>query len=199
MFIVAVEGPSSAGKSTLVKQLSVSYPGTTVSLPDYSSFALTDFPLPETPAKSPEEEVEALRILFEVDARRFQTATRHQDPSLIFMDRSPHTFLAHRFALGKIQGNDLFRAACNRVLEIRTGSWPHLILYLDTPQEILFQRYPNRDVPSVFCDPVYNKHFRAYFVPVPRFRGTMLYKLDGTKPIHGVLQQAQTIISELIH
>ena len=181
--VIAFEGPSGAGKSTLVRNVAAAHSmAEIVVLPDYTVIAGGPEQLPPAPAKTVEEELAALQFLLNLDRVRWlRGINEHPSVKLVLMDRSVHTFLAHRLAVEQLTGLPVFERCCEMVSTNADIVWPELILYVDTPQELLSTRYRG-DEPEyarIFCEPAYNRAFRSYFVPRVLYGETAVSILDG--------------------
>lgn len=144
MFTIAVEGCSHAGKTTLISQISRRIPEI-ISLPDYVAFAGGDDRVPPAPSKTVSEELAALEFFLDLDSRRLKSVQSNaRDGKAIIEDRSFHTLLAHRFAIEQITRLRVFEKSCLIVQANNSICRPELILYLDTPQAGLNQRYKTR-------------------------------------------------------
>jgi thymidylate kinase len=208
MFVVAIEGCSHAGKSTLVDNLTQRLGDDVIALPDYVSFAGGDTKVPRAPAESVEEEVEALRFFLTLDYRRWSEIIKHpNEKRIILVDRSFHTLLAHRFAIERLTHLEVFDLSCKEVKSRPDLLMPDVIFYIDTPQEVLNERYKTRisNVPVsghiqnynytqkmklVFNKENYNQYFRSYFIPRLLFAGTPVKVLDGRLSINETIENA---------
>lgn len=181
MFVLALEGPAHAGKSTLAKNIkALLTTHKTIILPDYAEVAGANA-LPQSPLETVSEELASFDSLIALDSHRTATGLA-SDPAaeLMVMDRSIHTLLAHRLALRSLFGIELFERCCEIALTTGTVQWPSLIAYIDVPQSVLTSRYSQRSGElSILLDPSYNEQFRAYFIPTPRCRSVPLVLLDG--------------------
>lgn len=200
---VALEGASGAGKTTLSRNLKTSLSQLRVIvLPDYSVSAGGPEYLPRAPAETVEEELSALSFLLDLDHwRRQQGHISAGDVDLIVMDRSVHTLLAHRFATAKLLGLDVFAASCKLAAAHARITWPNLILYVDTPQEILNSRQSPESPPPearIFVDPHYNELFRSYFIPALRYTTTPTVVIDGRQSTDAVQSAALAAIQALL-
>ena len=208
---IAFEGPSHAGKSTLIQNLTRRLSiNTFIVLPEYADY-LEDFEeLPKTPGSSVEEELEGLNFMLSLDRRRWLHARNIRSRAqLCLMNRSVHTLLAHRFALSRITGMPLFAKSC----EIATSSpnvlWPALVVFIDTPQEVLSSRYGLRQpklsikagtlpVNPLFNKATYNRFFRSYFVPKLMYTKDPVIHLDGELPTDYLVAQVLEIIKSRV-
>jgi thymidylate kinase len=183
MHIVALEGPAHAGKSTLARNLKNSLPLKSILvLPDYVEFAGGPQALPGSPLDSIQEELAAFRTLLDLDRRRISTGLSSiPEPDLIIMDRSVHTFLAHRFSLSRLSGIPIFEQ-CWEIAVSEVTSWPSVILYIDVPQTVLNSRYPRRsgELP-ILRNELFNEGFHSYFVSGQINAATPVFILDGNQ------------------
>ncbi len=200
--LIALEGPSGAGKTTLSRNLRTSLSSLRiVVLPDYSQAAGGPGHLPRAPAETADEELRALGVLLDLDERRWrqgQIAAGKVD--LVVMDRSVHTLLAHRFAVSQLLGFDAFGGSCRLASEHHGVKWPHLVLYVDTPQRLLSSRQSPNTPPeaSIFIDSDYNALFRSYFIPALRYTMTRTVVIDGTQPADALLKDALAVMQEAL-
>jgi thymidylate kinase len=197
MFVIALEGCSHAGKTTLIKNLKERL-NSIIPLPDYVTFAGGDDKVPRAPAESVEEEIQSLNFFLNLDKQRWVEKIEDRNKNeLVVADRSFHTLLAHRFAIEKLTGMKVFDMCCEIVGNETNLLKPDLIFYLDTPQDILNQRYTTRisSVPVdghtknynltekmklIFNKSEYNELFRKYFLPHLRHSTTPIIVLDGS-------------------
>ena len=176
MRIIALEGPSHAGKSTLLSAIGKVLQRTdVVYLPDYVDAAGGPLDVPSTPGTSVDE-IQGLLFFLQVEVKRLGAIQRQQEtvPTACFLDRSIHTLLAHRYSVELMKGIECFHLASRIISELTPSFYPEQIFYLNTPEHILKQRRKDRiaaapaDVVPVltgliFDEPEYNIHFRHYF------------------------------------
>ena len=207
MFVIALEGCSHAGKTTLIKNLKKRL-NSIIPLPDYVTYAGGDDKVPRAPAESVEEELQSLNFFLNLDERRWvEKIENESQPELVIADRSFHTLLAHRFAIENLTGMNVFDMCCEIAGNKPKILHPDLIFYLDTPQESLNQRYKIRisSVPVdghtknynltekmklIFNKSEYNELFRKYFLPQLRYGATPIIVLDGSLPADEVADYA---------
>ena len=199
---VALEGPSGAGKTTLSRNLQASLSGLRiVVLPDYSQAVGGPGLLPRAPAETVEEELSAMGFLLDLDEQRWRQGQIASDGvDLVVMDRSVHTLLAHRFAVSQLAGFDAFSGSCQLASEHHGVNWPHLVLYVDTPQRLLSSRQSPNVPPEarIFVDPEYNALFRSYFIPTLRYTMTRTFVIDGSQSADTLLTDALAAMKEVL-
>ena len=181
MHIVALEGPAHAGKTTLAHNLKKSLALENVLvLPDYVEAAGGPSALPDSPLDTIEEELAAFRSLLRLDVKRMKDGMASMPKAdFILMDRSVHTFLAHRFSLSRLKRVPIFEE-CWKIAKSESISWPDAILYIDVPQSLLDSRYSRRsgELP-ILRNELFNEGFRAYFFSGIIHKATPIFILDG--------------------
>ncbi len=190
--LIAIEGASYSGKSTLARRLQQEFGPRAIVLPDYVEAAGGSQFVPSAPAHSAAEQMQAFRFFLELDAKRYRRGLVVQpSPELVIMDRSIHTLLAHNFAMMNMMSWPIFEESTRIAQDDPSVIWPHLVLYVDVPQDILGPRYPSvtPEAEWLFTNPTYNRHFRAYFVPMGELDCTE-QTIDGSLPIEHVVQTA---------
>ena len=210
MHIIALEGPSYSGKSTLAqglkRELQSQYK--VAILHDYVVAAGGSERIPYTPAKTPEEEIEALKFFLDLDQHRWMKGlSKCKNPKIVLIDRSVHTLLAHRFALTQTTELSVFSRSCQIALEHSGVIWPQRVFYIDITQEGLNARYRKYRPGSrrkcqkhveIFQDPNYNEAFRGYFIPKIQYTSTPVIIFDGLSSrdvlIHNVLRYIRIVI-----
>ena len=202
MRIVTIEGPSHAGKSTLLAQIErvlrrhdIKY------LPDYVDAAGGPLRVPDTPGTGIDE-IQGLLFFLQVEVNRLGTVQQEMTlPSVCFLDRSVHTLLAHRYAVQTMRSVKCYDLALRIVSELCPSFYPGHIFYLDTPEEILAHRREERiksassEVAThlsglIFDDPEYNVNFRRYFDKT--FDGhEQFHLLDGSKTLDVLVERVR--------
>lgn len=141
MIVLALEGPSFAGKSTLAKRISQRWPSIRC-FADYVEM-LNWENIPAFDPGSSEGQARAFLRFMEGEARRVE-AVRRELPAVVLLDRSIDTLLAHAFSLDGLFGYGslpLVRQALSRMDFLR----PNYEFFLDTPREILLKRQAQRE------------------------------------------------------
>jgi thymidylate kinase len=182
-FIVALEGPSYSGKTTLSRQLVARFgKSRTLVCPDYVEVAGGCDEVPRAPRRSVLGEFLSLRFFLNLDRRRWEQSLREASGhTLVILDRSLHTLLAHTFAIEMVYEKPIFERAL-KIVAKEPRIIPHQVLYLDAPQEELERRAEVRANRSarLFRDRDYNAAFREYFVPGLRWNVSSCAELDAT-------------------
>jgi thymidylate kinase len=195
-YTIGVEGPVCAGKTTLVLGLTQHLAGPTVTcVPDYADHVGGGRHLPPPVPRSIAEEEQALRVFLTIEAERTKPA---RDPAkqwtVVLIDRSVHTLLAHCYGLTRITGLDHASLAHRVLAGSDTPLWPDLILYLDVPQQAIDARNKGKfEAGNIFLDAGFNEGIRAYFLRLASqepqrviwldatVSATMLHRLAGTQ------------------
>lgn len=179
-FAVALEGPCSAGKTTLGRSLMTSFVDAGVEyVADYCDHVGGGRNLPPPFPRSYVEEEAALNKFLYIEWERY-AAVRRASPHLVLVDRSVETLVAHCRGLTAVTGVD-YRSLNRRVLaRSKLPVWPKVVLYLDVPNDIVRSRGTSKFSPdSIFMNPEFNDGLRRYFVY--RSRSVPVVFLDGTK------------------
>ncbi len=211
MLVVAIEGPSHAGKSTLIGSLSATFgEGRVITLPDYVDVVSDPDLIPRAPGESVQEELEALEFFLTLDAERWNARrVELTEQSIVLADRSYHTLLAHRYAIERLTGLPVFEPSCQEVAASTILRQPDLIIYLDVPQDVLDGRYESRvgglserqrleRLNLIFNRPDYNTHFREYFIPQPKFGNTPTTVVSGLSTADELLGDVVRILSPMV-
>lgn len=180
--VIALEGPSLSGKTTLSSCLLQRLSGTSVVVcPDYVDFAGGPEHVPSTPRDSVAAELESFRFFLGLDEARWLRCVGASCDNPVILDRSIHTLLAHTFAIESVTGRKVFEDSCTIAATQRMKE-PDLVLYLDVSGVELERRAARR---ATYCDPLfkqreYNDAFRSYFLPRLRWGSTEIHVLDDS-------------------
>ncbi|MFI6696293.1 dTMP kinase [Streptomyces sp. NPDC050433] len=168
MKVIAVEGPSYAGKSTAIRHLRRhGYEGRAYIADCYVKQIGSRDAVPPARTASATEQVAAFETFMAVEETRVRTALAAAKPFVI-LDRSVDTLLAHAYAL-----DALFGYAVQHRLRDRLQVLPHLspdhTVYLDVPAEVLGLRRKTSGhtaaEPDYFLhEPTFLTHTRDYFL-----------------------------------
>jgi thymidylate kinase len=196
-FAIALEGPCSAGKTTLGRSLMSS-------LGDQGSHYVVDYcdhvgggrhlP-PPLPASHAEEEAALNKFLY-IEWERYATA-RQTSPRLLLVDRSVETLVAHCRGLTALTGVD-YKTLARRILDRSTlAVWPRAVLYLDVPTDVVRVRGARKfSADSVFMNDKFNDGLRSYFVS--RRRSVPVVFLDATMSREDLHADAMSKINRLL-
>jgi thymidylate kinase len=196
MSLVAVEGPCCAGKTTLSSALVVAFPRS-MHVRCYADWVGGGRHLPNPVPRSASQDVDALDRLLAVERDRLAEARRHPSQMAV-ADRSAHTLLAHRAGVERVTGLDLLSAARATLASAQGVGWPDLVLYLDTPLEVIHARNNGKFPPdSVFTDAEFNASFRDFFAALAADRPGLCVWLDATESRYQLRETAAGAISAL--
>ena len=144
MRIIALEGPSFAGKTTAIAALAKdSTLGRTAVFDCYVREIAEPRDVPPSRTTSRTQQIEAFRTFMAVEERRVlrahQLTAEREPPDLVILDRSVDTLLAHAHALDKLYGFGARPAVAALLPQL-----PHLIpertIYLDADAATLRMR-----------------------------------------------------------
>lgn len=196
--IIALEGPSYAGKTTALRHLrQVPVMAGAVFFNCYvkSIARREDIPRPST--ASAVEQLAAFETFMAIEETRIQQ--RAEQPGVVVLDRSVDTLLAHAYALDEMFGfgvHDEARERLERLPYLR----PDHTLYLDVSPEVLALRRKeagHTDLePDYFLhDPAFLVHARHYFCGPAR---TPLATEVTVVPGDGGRQETAGVVQALI-
>jgi thymidylate kinase len=194
--VVALEGPCCAGKTTLGRLLVRALRDLTVAfVPCYADHAGGGRFLPRQEAASIPEREQALHQLLAVEAQRM--AGLPAGCGLILADRSVHTLLANSYALQCMTGTGFLAPSVRLLRGSPVPAWPHLVLYLDVPQETIYRRNQGKFPPgSIYTDPVFNTAVRGYFRRLAGQKPARVAWLDATLDLPELTQLAAADIRQ---
>ncbi|WP_030911033.1 dTMP kinase [Streptomyces sp. NRRL F-5126] len=194
--IIAVEGPSYAGKTTALRRLrEAPYMREAVFADCYvkSIPRAEDIPRPATTSAA--EQLAAFDTFMSIEADRTRHLVSHQGP--VILDRSVDTLLAHAYALDEMYGFGV-----HDVARVRVAGLPHLrpdhTLYLDAPADVLASRRKAAGhqavEPDYFLhDSAFLGHTRDYFcrpARTPIAAEVTIVPSDGSREENAALVQA---------
>lgn len=172
MLIIALEGPSYAGKSTAIRHLRQTALGSRAFVSDcYVRHIAHRDDIPPARTDSAAAQLAAFDRFMEIEATRVAEAAA-SGRQFVILDRSVDTLLAHAYAL-----DTLFGYGVHHQLHHRLQTLPYLrpdhTLYLDVPAETLHLRrktagHTAADSEYFLHEPGFLCHARDYFVHTPR-------------------------------
>ncbi|MET9964898.1 hypothetical protein ABZZ80_02970 [Streptomyces sp. NPDC006356] len=168
MKIIALEGPSYAGKSTAIQHLRNRGIEERAYVSDcyVQNIAHRD-DIPPARTDSAAAQLAAFETFMEIESARVGAALASARPVAI-LDRSVDTLLAHAHALDALFGYDVHHQLRDRLQELPFLR-PHHTLYLDVPTEVLSLRrktagHMAAESDYFLHDPAFLAHARDYFV-----------------------------------
>ncbi|WDO08501.1 hypothetical protein ME763_24280 [Streptomyces murinus] len=172
MLIIALEGPSYAGKSTAVRHLRHTTLGSRAFVSDcYVRHVAHHDDIPPARTDSAAAQLAAFERFMEIEATRVAGAVT-SGRQFVILDRSVDTLLAHAYALDALFGYGVHHQLRDR---LRTLLFlrPHHTLYLDVPAETLHLRrktagHTAAESEYFLHEPGFLRHARDYFVHTPR-------------------------------
>lgn len=199
--VVAIEGPSDSGKSTLIAGLLQRFASQEPLLfPCYVDLAGGDDAVPAY-TTHPGEQLEAVDFYLDLERKRKQSLDEvDPEPSLVLLDRSLFTLLAHSYAVEVVHGRGVFEQSKARVTTAVAVIMPQLVLYLDVDPEVRQERADPQDRDKWFTNRQFNEEIRAFFDgPFRDCSKAELTVLNGTPASTAVLDQAsETITGRLL-
>ncbi|MFI2432098.1 hypothetical protein [Streptomyces sp. NPDC018693] len=172
MLIIALEGPSYAGKTTLTRHLRRTALADRAFISDcYVKHIAHRVDVPPARTDSASAQLAAFERFMEIEATRVAEAAA-SGRVLVILDRSVDTLLAHAYALDALFGYGVHHQLRDR-LQALPFLRPDHTLYLDVPAEALHLRRKTAGHTAAESDyflhePGFLHHARDYFVHTPR-------------------------------
>lgn len=196
--IVAMEGPSDSGKSTLLEGLTRHFAAVDpMFFPCYVDEAGGEDNVPQF-ATNVAEQMHAIDFYLELEANRHRRlAADGEAAELVLLDRSACTLLAHSYAVERLHGVKVYDRCKEKVTTGAEVIIPRIALYLDADVEEREKRAEPQDRDKWFTDDRFNNEIRAFFLK--RFpacgAAPELHVLNASQPVESVLTDAAAIIS----
>ncbi|WP_411072202.1 hypothetical protein [Streptomyces sp. cmx-4-25] len=172
MLIIALEGPSYAGKSTAIRHLRRTALGSRAFVSDcYVKHIAHRDDIPPARTDSGAAQLAAFEKFMEIEAVRVAEAAA-SGRQVVVLDRSVDTLLAHAYALDALLGYGVHHRLCERLAAL-PYLCPDHTLYLDVPAETLHLRrktvgHTAAESEYFLHEPGFLHHARDYFVHAPR-------------------------------
>ncbi|WP_431782065.1 hypothetical protein [Streptomyces chumphonensis] len=172
MLIIALEGPSYAGKSTAIRHLRQTALGSRAFVSDcYVKHIAHRDDIPPARTDSAAAQLAAFERFMKIEAIRVAEAAA-SGRQFVVLDRSVDTLLAHAYAMDALFGYGVHHQLRDR---LKTFSFlrPDHTLYLDVPTETLHLRrktagHTAAESEYFLHEPGFLSHTRDYFVHTPR-------------------------------
>lgn len=200
MLIIALEGPSYAGKSTVIRHLRHTALGSQAFVSDcYVKHIAHRDDIPPARTDSAAAQLAAFERFMEIEAARVAEAVA-SGRCLVILDRSVDTLLAHAYALDALFGYSVHHQLRDRLTTL-SFLRPDHTLYLDVPAERLHLRrriagHTAAESEYFLHEPGFLRHARDYFVHPPRRPVTQeLRVLAADAGPDDVAQAAQALIT----
>nr|WP_202541519.1 hypothetical protein [Streptomyces sp. SID2563] len=198
--IVALEGPSYAGKSTAIRHLRRSALGAQAFFSDcYVKHIGHHDDIPPARTTSAAAQLGAFERFMEIEATRVAAAAV-SGSHLVILDRSVDTLLAHAYVVDALFGYDVHHQLRRR-LQALPFMRPDHTLYLDVPAEALHLRrkaagHAVAESDYFLHEPGFLHHAREYFVHTARKPVTReLTVLDADTAPDDVAQAVEALVS----
>lgn len=168
MKIIALEGPSYAGKSTAIRHLRTRGIEQRAFVSDcYVQHIDRRTDIPPARTASAAEQLAAFETFMGIEGTRVRKALVSAKP-VVLLDRSVDTLLAHAHALDALFDYDIHHRLRDRLQELPFLR-PHHTLYLDVPAEELALRrkaagHAAAESEYFLHEPAFLTHTRDYFV-----------------------------------
>jgi thymidylate kinase len=197
-FIIALDGPSDTGKSTLAQGLRESFGAEVLVLPCYADLAGPE--QPSARGDDDEEQLRGLEFYLTLDRRRRGMAAGAGQEAIVIADRSELGLLAHAYAIERTGGPAAYEQARARVIEHADGLLvPDLVLYLALDSDSRRARRETADKDAWFTEEALNEQINRFFTSeAPRLFPGVVEQLDAAPAAPEVLRQAQRIILQRI-
>ena len=187
--IIAIEGCSYSGKTTLARLLVDKYLGSTL-IPEYNEIAggSKNFP---PPPQTEDDAIKAVQFFIELEHQRqrlIQKALAANDNKLIVQDRSLLTCIAFDYAIAQLGRFDVWNQSQQAFLS-QKFLLPDIILFLAVNQETIMTRKSkdNFQIPKILISPDFNYAFEQYF---RKLRLSRIIWLDANASMEAVYQEA---------
>ncbi|MFJ2176826.1 hypothetical protein ACIOHE_28510 [Streptomyces sp. NPDC087851] len=189
MKIIALEGPSYAGKSTAINHLRSQGIEDHAFVSDcYVKHIVHRDDIPPARTGSTAAQLAAFETFMNIENARVRMALASARP-VVILDRSVDTLLAHAHALDALFGYGVHHQLRDRIQELPFLRPDHT-LYLDVPAEVLSLRrkaagHTAAESGYFLHEPAFLDHARGYFVSgaqPPVSREVTVIPADGTRP-----------------
>lgn len=195
--VIAIEGPSDAGKSTLAGTLA-GVPGWQPArlLPCYGDLVPPDR-LPPDVGSNLEEQLEGVDFFAALDRdRQEQEVGQGEKPRIIVADRSWLSVLAHTYAVEQNGGPPAYDEARRKLQADAHLLQPDIVLMLRATDATREARMRPADRGTWFTSPAFNTHFHRFFTEEAPSLVPRLVVVDANRPASEVATAAIAAIIE---
>lgn len=197
--VIALEGPSYSGKSTLGVRLAETLGPDACLLPCYVDVAGGDANVPESRASSERAQLASLRSFVALDLLRSRDAREGlSEAAWVVADRCWLSLLAHVYAVAQTGGPDVYEAAEAALASGEGLLQPSVVLHLAVAEERRRERVPADRVDSWNADPAFNAELQEFFASrAPGLLSVPLHVVDADADAEAVHEQARGIIEAM--
>ena len=194
MFLIALEGSSFAGKTTISNHLTNIYPNSIRLISEYVEYAKGSKYFPPFP-KTSQQAIDNLIFFLNLDAIRFSEIHENPEYYSFLLDRSVLTLLAFNYALEKQYNIVCYEESYNLIVNSYRAFIPDLTIYLKIGHEELIRRFntSRRETPNIFIDREFNFHFNNFFQLMCQRNEFRVIALDAERTLQFVIKDVITI------
>jgi thymidylate kinase len=195
--VIAIEGPSDSGKSTLAQELAAFANWQPAGfLPCYVDLVPPDC-LPAGIGGSLEEQLKGLEFFASLDHRRQeQVATEAATVRTFVADRSWLSVLAHTYAVERSGGPAAYARARERLLQDDCLLQPDMVLVLQASDATRAARIGPADRGAWFTNRSFNAHFNQFFAEEAPLLVPRLAIVDANRSAADVAAAALAVLAE---
>jgi thymidylate kinase len=195
-FIVAFDGPSNTGKTTLAQGLRDTLEAATLVLPCYADFAGNGAHLPPACAANTEEQLAGLSFYLDLDRARQDLLVGVDSATVVIADRSWLGLLGHVYAVEQTGGPVAYEEASQVVLnQAEELLQPQLTLFLALDTERRRARTEPHEDGAWFTSDSLNKQLNEFFAQeAPSLAPGSLETLDASPGSQALLAHTRDLI-----
>ena len=197
-FVIALEGPSYSGKSTLGSSLATALGTGACLLPCYVDVAGGDAHVPPSRADTADGQLASLRVFVDLDRRRSEAAVGCiAQATWVVADRCWLSLLAHVHAVARTGGPDVCAAAESLLQASADVLAPSAVLYLAVSEPLRRERIPVTAADRWNAEASFNAALDAFYRDVaPQVLSVPMHVLDGDTDPAAVCDQALAIVAQ---
>ena len=195
--VIAIEGPSDSGKSTLAGALA-GFPDwqPTTLLPCYVDMVPPER-LPPDLGRSLEEQLDGVDFFAALDhARQQQETGQAEEPRIVVADRSWLSVLAHTYAVERNGGPPAYEEARRRLAADDRLLQPDIVVVLQATDATREARMRPADRGAWFTSPAFNAHFDRFFIEEAPSLVSRLVAVDANSSASEVASRAIAALTD---